>query len=416
MTKPVLSFSILADRDFRLMLYARMFSLSALQAQAVIIGWQIYSRTKDPFLLGLSGLVEAVPAIGCALFAGYVVDKFGAHKIYIWSLLALTLNTAFLFVIGGELVNLDTHIFLVLAYTAIFFSGVARSFVRPCSSALLSQKVAKRDIPAASAWLNSGFQAAAIIAPAVGGIIYGAFGPLAAWAMTLLLMSGSFFSMCYMKPPSNVMPYGGESAIESIRQGWKFIMTNQVLLASMALDMLAVLFGGAVALLPAFATEVLDVGSEGLGALRAAPAAGAVVMALIMAMRPMHTIKATTMLWVVTGFGVCMIGFGLSHSFYLSLFFLCFSGVFDSISVIIRQSLIQILTPTNMLGRVTSVGGMFITSSNELGAFESGALAKLVGVTQSVVIGGAGTLIVAAATALFSPAMRKTVVHANQND
>lgn len=417
MSKPGLSTDILKSREFRLMLYARMFSLSALQAQAVIIGWQIYEATKDPLMLGLTGLVEAVPAISCALFAGYVVDKTSAHKVYKYSLLAMTLNTLFLFIIAGGLFPLATHHFLPLAYTAIFISGLARSFVRPCSSALLSQKVAKRDIPAASAWLNSGFQAASIAAPAIGGFIYGSYGALAAWAMPMLMMAAAFLSIYAIKPPEkDVLAPSGESAIESIREGWKFILKHPILLGSMSIDMLAVLFGGAVALLPAFATDVLNIGSEGLGALRAAPAAGAVIMAFIMALRPMNTIRVSRLLWVVVGFGICMIGFGLSHNFWLSLFCLAMSGVFDSISVVIRQTLVQILTPNHMLGRVSSVSGMFITSSNELGAFESGALAKLIGVVQAVVVGGVGTLVVAAGTALLSPAMRTSVIYAHPED
>jgi hypothetical protein len=221
--------------------------------------------------------------------------------------------------------------------------------------------------------------------------------------------------MFFIKPlPRSEAVQKRENAVKSIKEGWNFIMKSPVLLGAMSLDMLAVLFGGAVALLPAFATDVLNVGSEGLGALRGAPAAGAVIMALILAVKPMKTIKITHLLWVVVGFGVSMIGFGLSEIFALSLFFLALSGAFDSVSMVIRQTLMQLLTPDNMRGRVSSVNSMFIISSNELGAFESGVLARLIGIVPAVVAGGCGTLLVAGAAAWLSPAMRKTVIKTDE--
>lgn len=412
MTKPKLSFSVLASRDFRLLLFTRMFSLAALQAQAVIIGWQIYEMTHDPFLLGLSGLVEAVPAIACALFAGYVVDHSRPQRVYLYCLAGLTVNTLALFVIGSGLVPLASHHFLPLAYLAIFISGFARSFIMPSSFSLLAQLVAKKDISSASAWLSSGFQAAAIASPAIAGLVYGGYGAMIAWMMPAILMTAAFFMMFGIKTGPYVKPVQArEPALKSIREGWKFILKSPVLLGAMAIDMLAVLFGGAMALLPAFAIDILDIGSEGLGILRAAPAIGAIVMALILAVRPLRVIAVTRLLWVVAGFGISMIGFGLSHFFWLSVLCLIASGVFDSISMVIRGTLMQLLTPDHMRGRVSSVNSMFIISSNELGAFESGALAKLMGVVPAVVAGGVGTLIVAAGAALISPEMRKTVIY-----
>lgn len=412
MKKSSLSFDVLKSRDFRLLLFTRMFAFSALQAQAVVIGWQIYSLTKDPLLLGLTGLAEAVPAIACALFAGHVVDQSRPQRVYFLCLAGLTLNTLFLFLIGSGLVPLATEHFLPLAYFAIFMSGFARSFIMPASFSLLAQIIPRKDISSASAWMSTGFQAAMIVSPAVAGIIYGGYGALAAWMMPMSLMAAAFFFMGFIKTRTFSRPdQVREPAIKSIKEGWKFIMQSPVLLGAMALDMLAVLFGGAIALLPAFATEVLDIGSEGLGALRGAPAAGAVIMALIMAVRPMKTIPVTRLLWVVVGFGVSMIGFGLSTSFWLSIFFLVMSGAFDSVSMVIRQTLMQLLTPDHMRGRVSSVNSMFIISSNELGAFESGVLGKLIGIVPAVVVGGVGTLVVAAGTALISPTMRKTIIY-----
>jgi len=393
-----------------------MFSLSALQAQGVIIGWQIYVLTKDPFLLGLAGLMEAIPAIACALFAGYVVDHSRAQRVYLYCLAALTLNTVLLFLIGGGMFDLETKQFLWLAYAGIFASGFARAFIMPSSFSLLAEIVPKKDVSAASAWMSSGFQAASIVAPAIAGLIYGGYGALAAWLMPVMLMGAAFFMMFFIKASPKRIAQIREPAVKSIKEGWKFIVKTPVLLGAMSLDMLAVLFGGAIALLPAFATDILHTGSEGLGILRGAPALGAVVMALILAVRPMQTIPVTRLLWVVVGFGISMIGFGLSTSFWLSVFFLALSGVFDSVSMVIRQTLVQLLTPENMRGRVSSVNSMFIISSNEIGAFESGVLAKLLGLVTSVVIGGVGTLAVTGAAAYFFPQMRKTVIYPEEED
>lgn len=416
MKKPALSFDVLKSRDFRLLLFTRMFAFSALQAQAVIIGWQIYTLTRDPLLLGLTGLAEAVPAIACALFAGHVVDNSRPQRVYFYCLGGLTLNTLLLFLIGSGIIELSTNYFLIVAYTAIFISGFARSFIMPASFSLLAQIIPRKDISSASAWMSTGFQASMIVAPAIAGLIFGGYGAMAAWLMPMSMMAAAFLFMGEIKPQPRDEAKKREPAIESIREGWRFMMKTPILLGAMSLDMLAVLFGGAVALLPAFATEILEVGSEGLGILRGAPAAGAVLMALFLAVRPMKVIRVTRLLWVVVGFGVSMVGFGLSEYFWLSVFFLMLSGIFDSVSMVIRQTLMQLLTPDNMRGRVSSVNSMFIVSSNEIGAFESGALAKLIGLVPAVVAGGVGTLIVAAGTALVSPEMRKAVIYADKDE
>lgn len=411
MSKSKLSFSVLRSRDFRLLLLTRMFSLMALQAQAVIIGWQIYVMTKNPFLLGLTGLVEAVPAIACALFAGHIVDNSRPQRVYLWCLAALTVDTVIMLLIGGGIIPLSPSVFLIVVFSLIFISGISRSFIMPASFALLAQVVPRKDIPAASAWLSSGHQMAVIVSPAIAGLIYGGYGPLVAWLMPGLLMLSAFFMMFFIKPqPLPARTEQREDTFESIRKGWDFILKSPVLLAAMSLDMLAVLFGGAVALLPAFADEILAVGSEGLGALRAAPAIGALGTALVLAVMPFRRIPMTRLLWVVAGFGVSMIGFGLSTSFWLSLFFLVLSGAFDSVSMVIRGTLMQLMTPDTMRGRVSSVNSMFIISSNELGAFWSGSLAKLLGLVPAVTIGGFGTLVVAGTTTLISPQFRKTVI------
>jgi MFS family permease len=410
------SVSVLKLRNFRMLLMTRMFIMMALQAQSVIVGWQIYSLTKSTFLLGLTGLVEAVPAIACALFAGHVVDSSShPRKIYILCIGTLALNTIMLLVFAGGIVPLQNKPLLYLIYGGIFLSGLARSFTIPSSFTLLSQIVKREEMPSAAAWLGTGFQISAIAGPAVAGLVYGGYGPDGAWLLPALLMTGAFGAVNAIRIGPHPRGEKRENAIKSIQAGWKFIWTHKVLLNMMALDMFAVLFGGAVAMLPAYANEVLHVGSEGLGALRAAPALGAVGMTLLLALRPMKHVSAARLLWVVAGFGVCMIGFGISRNFWLSMSFLALSGVFDSISMTIRATLMQLLTPDNMRGRVSSISSMFIISSNEIGAFESGTAAQLLGLVPSVVLGGLATLVVAGTIAYRSPALRRTVVDVNMS-
>ncbi|MBI1215988.1 MAG: MFS transporter [Alphaproteobacteria bacterium] len=408
---PKMSVAVLRLRDFRFLLFTRIFTTLALQCQSVIVGWQIYEITKDTFLLGLTGLAEAVPAIGCALIAGHVVDNGKPHKIYLLCVGALVLNTFMLFLIAGRIVPAPGGSLLPWIYGGIFISGLARSFIVSSSFTILSLIVPKNEMAAATAWRSSGFQTAAIAGPALAGIIYGGYGARQAWMMTAGFMLVSFIFLCALKVPHTKRAEARrESAIKSIKAGWKFISGHQVLLSMMGLDMLAVLFGGAVAMLPAYADQVLHVGSEGLGALRAAPALGAVATTLAMALVPMKRVSAVRMLWVVTGFGFCMVGFGLSRIFWLSMLFLIFSGVFDSVSMVIRGTLTQLLTPDDMRGRVSSIGSMFIISSNEIGAFESGTAAKFLGLVPSVVIGGIGTLVVTALVAARFPKLRRTVI------
>jgi len=300
-------------------------------------------------------------------------------------------------------------------FGGVFISGVARSFIMPSSFSLLPRIVSRKNIPAASAWMSSGMQIAMISGPAIAGLLYGGYGPRVAWMMPMFMVTMALIMILLLRtPPVERSEPSGLNMWESIREGWSFILSKPVLLSVMALDMFAVLFGGAVAMLPAYADQVLEVGSEGLGLLRASPALGAVSMALILAVRPMQQISAKRLMFAVAGFGCCMIGFGLSKIFLLSVFFLALSGVFDSISVVVRGTLMQILTPENMRGRVSAVNSMFIISSNEIGSFESGTAARFLGLVPSVVMGGFASLAVVALVAKLSPQFRRTVVETKE--
>lgn len=406
----MLSFAALRIRDFRHLMFTRFFITLALQAQAVVVGWQIYSITKDPFLLGLTGLAEALPALLCALVSGHFVDVGNPRTIYRVCVGVLAANTLMLATIAGGYAGTPEAWVVPALFAGVFVSGIARSFVMPSAFALLSGYVSRKDMPGATAWLNTGFQTAAIGGPAVAGLVYGGYGPHGAWLLPAIALSiATVFAMTLGAAKRDHVEKR-EPAIQSIKNGWKFIFKNPVILSVMTLDMFAVLFGGAVAMLPAFADHVLHVGPEGLGALRAAPALGSVLTALYLAVRPFRYLSGSLLLWVFAGFAVSMIGFGLSTSFWLSLMFLAASGAFDCVNVVIRSSIVQLLTPPDMKGRVSSVNTMFIISSNEIGAFESGLAARLMGLVPSVIFGGVASLVIVLGVAFYSPSLRKLVI------
>ena len=408
-----LSLSILKNPDFRGLLFTRLFSLAALQAQVVIAGWQVYTLTHSPFMLGLAGLVEAVPAIACALYAGHIVDNHNPLKIYRWVQVVLAITMIGFLVFAGGYVLVSDKMLLVFIFAGIFVIGLATSFLMPTTFALTAAIIKRNEFSAAAAWQSGSYQIALIGAPAVAGLIFGLYGAHGAWLMPVLLMILAAILPWFMTiTHTEVEKSHRQPAAQSIREGWVFLRKNNALLSIMALDMLAVLLGGAIAMLPAFADQVLHVGAEGLGFLRAAPAIGAISVSLYLALFPMRRITAHRMLVVVAGFGVCMIGFGLSTNFLIAGLMLALSGGFDSVSMVIRGTLTQLLTPDGMRGRVSAVNSMFIITSNEIGAFESGVMATLFGLVPSIIIGGAGTIAVVVATAILSPRFRKLSVEA----
>lgn len=406
-----LSLTLLKDPNFRLLVGVRFCCHFALQALAVIVGWQIYSLTKSELLLGLIGLTEAIPAIVGSFFSGYVVDISTPQRVYTACIAALIINTAFLLGIGGEFFDLPHTTLVPLLFLGMFTSGIARSFMMPSYFSLTPQIVDRKDYAVASAWGNAGFQTALILGPLVAGCVYGFYGVRAAWFLPVSFMTLGFLCVINFK---HLRPYDKpdhtESAFQTILEGWHFVIRHRMLLTIMAVDMFAVLFGGAVAMLPAYADKILHVGPEGLGILRMAPALGAIFAAIFFAVRPMKNFPLTRMLWAVAAFGVCMIGFGLSTSFALSVIFLAFSGLFDTISALIRTTLKQLLTPDHMRGRVAGISAMFIISSNEIGAFESGVAARAMGLVPSVVFGGVMSILVVATTYILTPRLRRMMI------
>ncbi|MFY9825499.1 MAG: MFS transporter [Thermoanaerobaculia bacterium] len=372
--------------------------------QATVVAWQVYALTKDPLSLGLVGLAEALPFIGAALYAGHIADLYDRKRL---SLLAIGVQTFAAIVLLGYTLRPE-----VLAggrvwpiYMVVFVSGVSRSFLQPARTALGAEIVPRETYANAVAWRSSLWQIGAVVGPALGGMLYGFADARAAYAAEAVLCLAGwllFTRIAYMRRPA--APREGTIG-ENLTIGIRFLLTQPELLGAQLLDLFSVLFGGAVALLPIFTSEILHVGPQGLGVLRAAPAAGAVVVSVVLAHRRLRH-SGSALFLCVAGFGLCWIFFALSHSFWLSLGLLALSGMLDMVSVVIRSTLLTLRTPQNLLGRVSAVNQIFIGSSNEIGSFESGVAARLLGTVNSVIFGGLVTLGVVGATAWRIPALR----------
>ena len=399
-------YAALQVRDFRLFILSRLFITLAVQIQGVVVGWQIYEITKDPLSLGLIGLAEAVPAITVSLYAGHLADIVERKKIILFCVILLALCSGALLYFTTDLGAFVLSNGTLPIYSIIFFTGLARGFLSPANFSFMPQLVDRSLYQNAITWNSTIWEGAAVGGPMIGGLIYGFFGITAAYTADAVLVIAAL--ICYSIIPNRpIPPVSEEQGIyEKIKAGIKFVFKNQIILNAISLDLFAVLFGGAVALLPIFADEILHVGAVGLGFLRSAPAIGALVMAVYMTHNPIRKHMGKILLWCVAGFGFSMIGFALSTSFILSMGLLILSGMFDCVSVIVRGTLIHTLTPENMKGRVSAVNSMFIGSSNEIGMLESGVAARLMGVVPSVIFGGCMTLIVVATTAWKADKLR----------
>ena len=391
--------AVLKIQDFRFFLAARTCFTIAIQIQAVVVGWQVYQITKDPFSLGLIGLAEAVPAISIALYAGHIADITERKKIIMRCATLLALCASALFYFSLDVSSVVQRFGALPIYSVIFITGFARGFLQPANFSFMPQLIPRELYTNAITWYSTMWEIASVLGPAIGGYLIKLYGISTTYAVdaSLMLMGIIFYILVKKK---SLPPITGEQGmIEKIKAGLKFVFKHQIVLSAISLDLFAVLFGGAVALLPVFASDILQVGSDGFGLLRSAPSLGAVSMAIFLTYNPIKKHIGKKLLWCVAGFGLCMIGFGLSKLFWLSFALLIGSGIFDCVSVVVRGTLLHTQTPENMKGRVAAVNSMFVGSSNEIGAFESGAAAKLMGVVNSVVFGGIMTLLVVGVTA-----------------
>ena len=388
------AFAAVRVKNFRLYLLYRVFMTMAALMQSVIVGWQIYDLTHDVLWLGFIGLVEVIPQVTVSLFAGHYSDIWDRRKIIKYTSLLLILGAVILLIYSTDTAYFS-HIFGIYPlFISIFLTGLARGILSPAQVALMGQLIPRKLYANAATWNSANWQMAAVMGPAIGGMVYGFLGIIPAYSLVLGLYSFSFFMLLFIKIEKHEVAKTDEGVFSRIRSGVTFVFKTPELLGAFTLDMFAVLFGGAVAMLPVFASDILLIGPQGLGLLRACPAIGATLMAVILMFQPPMKDTGKVLFISVLGFGLCMIFFALSKNFILSGLLLIMSGAFDNVSVVIRGTILQLFTPDDMRGRVASVNSIFIGSSNELGAFESGVTAKIMGLVPSVVFGGFMTLIV----------------------
>lgn len=389
--------------EFRALLGERLTNALAATALATVIGYQIYEVTRDPLALGWLGLVEAIPALSLALFGGYIADRNDRRTIIlITSTVSVVCAVALAFLSSQAAL---TNLLAILA--VIFVAGLASGFFRPAMTAFEAQVIPIEHAAKGQSWMSSVWLTGGIAGPALGGFAYALFGVTSTYLIIAALFAISVFCLFQISRKPKPVPESGESIWQSIALGARYVLTNQYLVGSMALDLFAVLFGGAMALLPIFATDILKVGPVGLGFLRTAPTLGALLVTVVATRRPPTARAGRNLFLCVAGFGVSMIVFALSQNIVLSMIALFFSGVTDGISMIIRGVIVRVMSPEHMRGRIASVSWVFIGASNEIGAFESGIAAKLLGVAPSVFVGGIVTLLVVAVTAIAAPQLRR---------
>ncbi|SDE56106.1 Transmembrane secretion effector [Mucilaginibacter pineti] len=402
------SFAALRYKDFRSYIGMRFCFTFAYSMQAVVIGFYIYQLTKSAFALGLIGLCEAIPAISIALYGGYIADKSEKRKMLLLIFSGVIITSVVMFTVTLKSMSGVIHAgwIVPVIYVMIFCNGIARAFYGPATFTIYAHSIPKELYPNGSTWSSSSWQVASIIGPAAGGLIYGysdklfgIAGITATFACIIFFLVVSLVLVALLrKYPAVFVPK--ESIWKSLSEGIHFVFHNKMMIGAMSLDLFSVFFGGAVALLPVFANEILKVGAEGLGIMRATSSLGAVLTMLVMTRFSPMGKPWRNLLIAVTGFGLSIICFGLSKSFYLSLVFIFTEGAFDSISVIIRGTIMQLLTPDHMRGRVSAVNQMFIGSSNEIGAFESGTAARIMGAVPAVIFGGSMTMLIVGITYL----------------
>lgn len=401
------AFAVIHIKNFRYYLLFRNFMTMATIMQSVIVGWQIYELTHNVLWLGFIGLVEVIPQISISLFAGHYVDLYNRRKIVNYTTLLLILGSIILLIYSSNAAYFSEKFGIFPVFITIFLTGLSRGILSPAQVALLGQLVPRNLYANAATWNSANWEVAAVLGPAIGGMVYGFWGIVPAYSLVLSLYLLSFFMIMFIKSARHEVIHSEEGVFSRIRSGIDFVFQTPELLGAFTLDMFAVLFGGAVALLPVFASDILLIGPQGLGILRACPAIGAMIMAFTLMFHPPVNNTGKILFVSVVGFGLCIIVFALSKNFILSGIMLVLSGAFDNISVVIRGTILQLFTPDEMRGRVASVNSIFIGSSNELGAFESGVAAKLLGLVPSVVFGGFMTLAVVITTIKVNKPLRR---------
>ncbi|MEP6701123.1 MAG: MFS transporter [Bacteroidota bacterium] len=395
--------------EFRNLMLGRFTFISALRMMSTLVAWWVYELTGDPFAIGLVGLSEVIPAVSMALYAGHIIDKSEKKKLLLTAVFFYSLAAAILLFLSTSYTSkhFSRHYIAICIYAVIFCTGIIRSFTGPTFSAMLSSVVPRKYLQNATTWTQGSWLSASVTGHAVGGFLIWKLGITGTLIIICSLIVIAFFLFTQLKPKPPMAQTAEKKTWESMKEGLRFVFKTKEILATFSLDMFAVLFGGAVAMVPVYAKDILKIGPQGFGWLNAASDIGSIVIIILLTFSPLKKAQGKKLMIAVAGFGACIILFALSKWFFLSFVALMIAGIMDGISVVVRGTIMQLKTPDHMRGRVSSVGSMFINSSNELGQFESGVTARLMGVVPSVVFGGCMTLIVVIITWIKVPTLRK---------
>ena len=402
-------FASVKQKEFRTLLTGRFLFIMGLRMMNTVLGWWIYNLTNDPFAIGLVGLSEFLPAFGMALYAGHTIDISEKRKLIVRGVALYLLAACILLTLSTKLTaqHLTNHWIAVCIYATIFGTGIVRSFVGPTFNVIMAAIVPKKHLQNATTWNQGAWLTASVCGHAAGGFLIAGIGNTGTLTCIAVFITIALLTLFQLKPKPPLTERGEKKTWDSVKDGLRFVLNTKELLGALSLDLFAVLFGGAVALVPVFARDILKIGPQGFGFLNAASDIGSIFIVIILTLFPMKKQQGKKLLFAVAGFGICIITFALSKIFWLSFFALLTGGMLDGVSVVVRGTVMQLKTPDNMRGRVMSVNSMFINSSNELGQFESGVAASIMGVVPSVIFGGCMTLLVVLITSIKAPALRK---------
>ncbi len=401
--------AVLQIKEFRHLLTGRFLFIMGLRMMGTLTGWWIYELTNDPFAIGLIGLAEVIPAVSLALYAGYIIDISEKRQLLIKGMACYLSCAITLLLLSTQYsqAQLGNQWIAISIYIVIFLTGIIRAFTGPLFGTMLAAIVPRAQLQSATTWNQGIWLSASVIGHAAAGFLIASMGNTGAIGIIVTSITAGWLILFQLKPKPALNEKGAKTGWESVKEGLRFVFNTKIVLGALSLDLFAVFFGGAVAMVPVFARDILQVGPIGFGWLNAATDIGAICIIIFATLFPLKTKQGKILLWAVGGFGACIIVFAVSKLFWLSFIALMMSGILDGISVIIRGTIVQLQTPDHMRGRVMSVNSMFINSSNELGQFESGLAAKIMGVIPSVIFGGSMTILVVITTWFKAPALRK---------
>ena len=402
-------FEAMRIAEFRHLIFGRFLFIMGLRMMGTLVGWWIYELTEEPFAIGLIGLSEVIPAVSLSLYAGHIIDISEKRKLLLTGVALYFTCALFLLLLSTSFTasQISNHWIAFSIYIAIFFTGVFRSFTGPTFGTILSAIVPKKTIQNATTWGQGIWLGASVTGHAIVGFLIALLGNTGSLAIICTLVFAGYLFMFQLKPKPSLNEPGEKKTLESVKEGLRYVYQTKELFGALTLDLFAVLFGGAVAMIPVFAKDILNVGPIGFGWLNAASDIGSVIVIVLLTAFPLKKAQGKKLLISVAIFGMCIIVFALSKMFWLTFAVLLISGIVDGISVVIRGTILQLKTPDNMRGRVMSVNSMFINSSNEFGQFESGVAAKMMGVVPSVVFGGCMTLLVVIITWFKAPTLKE---------